>query len=122
MPDTSPVAFGLLNSLAKAGTCEVSRPIIPARSDAGSAARAFIKQDRKSVETAAQNQSLCPPGRDIVRCISLSRVLGCSVVESKPVIFFIADQPRNGVTELLEAREVPAIWKIPALLRLHLLD
>src|SRR6267143_4714909 len=55
MAARSPVAFGLLKIFAKAGTCEVSRPIMPARSGAGSAAREAAQKFKESVESMAQH-------------------------------------------------------------------
>lgn len=33
--------------------------------------------------------------------------------------FFIADLTRNGVADFFESREIPQVWKVAALLRLH---
>src|SRR6185295_14696037 len=58
MPARSPAALGLLNNFMKAGTCDVSRPIIPAR--IVSAARAWMHKVRNAAVRVARNQRLRP--------------------------------------------------------------
>src|SRR2546422_1027113 len=70
MPASSLVAFALLKSLANAGTCEVSRPIMPARSAPSAAAGAEFSRGLTSAATSrirARQSQRFGPNSEVIR-------------------------------------------------------
>src|SRR5436190_10576020 len=82
MPARSPAEFGLLKIFANAGTCEVSRPIMPALSWGESAAAASREKPRRKPVSVLKAQTYRPVKRVrwFMRCIAVKQTHGSGLL------------------------------------------